>query len=219
VKAGIQQIKRLVRRGEQEIRQEEPTRERFQREKEAPIVNRNQQQPRTEAEDKAVEDLLEDSPYVKPLHLRLADSPNADDLEAMINLIYHHVVNNFDHNWIPCYVQIAISAQFHKMATDRIGNYIFDSGPYRRLNRRIITANDVPRVIRLCLDAIVDEIQEKELSETQWKFMFGINCWVRFYKYTPFLGRGYLPTPEWLKKSKSVINIRNNDDNCFLVYS
>jgi hypothetical protein len=38
MKAGIQQIKRLVRRGEQEIRQEEPTRERFQRGEEAPIV-------------------------------------------------------------------------------------------------------------------------------------------------------------------------------------
>jgi hypothetical protein len=73
----------------------------------------------------------------------------------------------------------------------------------------------VHKVIKKCLESIVEQIHEKELSGSQWMFQYAINAYVIFYKYTPFIGRGYLPTPEWLKGSKSIVNIKNNDDSCY----
>lgn len=99
VKAGFQAIKKLVRRGEREIQREEPTKERHPRE-EAPIIDRNQQAPRTEEEERQIGGpgtILR--PYTKEIHLRLADSPNSDDLEAMINLVLHTALDRFNQNW------------------------------------------------------------------------------------------------------------------------
>jgi hypothetical protein len=102
VKAGLQAIKKLVKRGEREIQREEPTQERHPRE-EAPIIDRNQQAPRTEEEDRQAPEVGVPGtilrPYTKEIHLRLADSPNSDDLEAMINLVLHTALDRFNQNW------------------------------------------------------------------------------------------------------------------------
>ena len=38
---------------------------------------------------------------------------------------------------------------------------------------------------------------------------------LKIAKYSPFEGRGWQPLPEFLTKTKSIINIRNNDERCF----
>jgi len=39
---------------------------------------------------------------------------------------------------------------------------------------------------------------------------------VYFYKYEPLAGSGYIEIPRWVKNSKSCVNIKNDDDKCFL---
>jgi hypothetical protein len=67
------------------------------------------------------------------------------------------------------------------------------------------------------MNEILRDIYEFETSGSNWTFTEPLSFEIRFIKfYDPLTKSGkYIPTPEWLKERKAIINIKNKDNNCF----
>jgi hypothetical protein len=55
-------------------------------------------------------------------------------------------------------------------------------------------------------------------DSSDWALIMQLKFTLRFIKFNDGFNRvrGFIETPEWLKKRKATINIQNKDDNCFL---
>jgi hypothetical protein len=58
--------------------------------------------------------------------------------------------------------------------------------------------------------------EEYKAKGSGWNLKEITNLHVHIFKYTPLKGSSYIELPNWLKNTKSIINIKNDDDKCFL---
>ena len=86
------------------------------------------------------------------------------------------------------------------------------SHPYTVLNPQEID-EEVKNIIQY-----VDDLYLPSLEGTASGFSYehGNAFYVDIYKYEPLAGSKYIELPTWIKNSKSCINIKNDDDKCFL---
>ena len=67
------------------------------------------------------------------------------------------------------------------------------------------------------IDRIEEEIQKLESAEgTGWKFVKALNLQLHTVQYTPLRGSSYMKLPKFLESKGAIINIKNDDDKCFL---
>ena len=67
------------------------------------------------------------------------------------------------------------------------------------------------------IDRIEEEIQKLENAEgTGWHFVKIINLQWHIVNYTPLTGSSYIDLPKVLKDKKAIINMKNDDEKCFL---
>ena len=67
------------------------------------------------------------------------------------------------------------------------------------------------------IDRIEEEIQKLESAEgTGWHFVKIINLQLHIVKYTPLRGSSYIKLPKFLESKKAIVNMKNNDEKCFL---
>ena len=67
------------------------------------------------------------------------------------------------------------------------------------------------------IDRIEEEIQKLESAEgTGWHFVKIINLQLHTTRYTPLKGSSYIKLPKFLESKGAIINMKNDDDKCFL---
>ena len=67
------------------------------------------------------------------------------------------------------------------------------------------------------IDRIEEEIQKLESAEgTGWHFVKIINLQLHITRYTPLKGSSYIKLPKFLESKGAIINMKNDDDKCFL---
>ena len=67
------------------------------------------------------------------------------------------------------------------------------------------------------IDRIEEEIQKLESAEgTGWHFVKVINLQLHTTRYTPLKGSSYIKLPKFLESKGAIINMKNDDDKCFL---
>ena len=64
-------------------------------------------------------------------------------------------------------------------------------------------------------DTIKERITQFLRSGSNWKFRSIIRLEVHTVKYVPLKGSSYIPLPQELAKKKAIINLKNNDNQCF----
>ena len=50
---------------------------------------------------------------------------------------------------------------------------------------------------------------------SNWRFHSVLNLDLHTVKYEPFGGSSYIPLPAFLAEKKAIINLKNEDDECF----
>jgi hypothetical protein len=125
-----------------------------------------------------------------------------------------------------CYLQVKISVQFYReqpivgetFQLNRTITTFYDSN-FRRREYLVQSINDLKGVLRSQTKRILAKIENYfEGSKSEWIVERIFKYDVRLIHYEPFfsISKGFLPTPEWLRGRKSIINIKNLDDQCFL---
>ena len=66
------------------------------------------------------------------------------------------------------------------------------------------------------VDALLTDIEQFSDWDSGWT-MIGINnLLIQINKYNPIRVRSYIELPSWIKNKCAVINVKNNDDDCFV---
>jgi hypothetical protein len=55
-----------------------------------------------------------------------------------------------------------------------------------------------------------------EIRGSQWVLSRIVKVELKINKYNPLRGNSYIPLPKILANKKAIINIKNNDNKCFL---
>ncbi|KAE9523187.1 hypothetical protein AGLY_016420 [Aphis glycines] len=63
---------------------------------------------------------------------------------------------------------------------------------------------------------IVNEVEDFVMKNSQWRLDQILSLGININKYVPFKGSSYIPLPENIKNKHAIINVKNEDDKCFL---
>ena len=91
------------------------------------------------------------------------------------------------------------------------GNFYFHS----RL-KLILENTDVEEIFEQMVDEIETAIQKAMEGASGWKFESIINIILYTVEWKPLNASSYMELPTYLKNKKAIINMKNQDDKCFL---
>ena len=66
------------------------------------------------------------------------------------------------------------------------------------------------------IEEILKKINNYQNNGSGWYFKEIISLEIHIVEYKPMTGGTYIPLPEFIKKKNAIINIKNEDDKCFL---
>jgi hypothetical protein len=80
------------------------------------------------------------------------------------------------------------------------------------------SVDDIRRIVETQAEEILRMIHNFEHEGSNWVIVKPISFKLRFIKYLDRFNRarGFIPTPSWLANRKAIINIQNEDNDCFL---
>ena len=83
--------------------------------------------------------------------------------------------------------------------------------------KEITEATDIFEVYREMIDEIEEKVQEMEYTEgSGWEFVEIINLKLYVDKWDPLKASSYIDLPKELKNKNAIINMKNEDNKCFL---
>ena len=102
--------------------------------------------------------------------------------------------------------------------TDSDGITVIKRFAFHSIGYKIITESTDPHEIyKEMMDEIEEEVQKVEHAEgSGWVFVEVENLTLHVDKWDPINGSSYIDLPKELKNKKAIINIKNEDNKCFL---
>ena len=80
----------------------------------------------------------------------------------------------------------------------------------------ILNANQYQRAYDNAFEKITADMEAFILNGSDWRFNAFKRFFIKAIRYQAFNGASYIELPEWVKNKKAVINIKNNDNKCFM---
>jgi hypothetical protein len=87
----------------------------------------------------------------------------------------------------------------------------FESNPYVVISQQ----TDINAVINRASGYLLEEFEKFTEHGSGWKLDHNNHFQIIIDKYDPLRAEGYIPTPEYLLKKHCIINVKNNDNQCF----
>ena len=75
---------------------------------------------------------------------------------------------------------------------------------------------DVKVILSLMLRDILVKLAEYQRKGSGWYFKEAISFEIHTVDYKPIKGSSYIPLPDFIMRKNAIINIKNEDDKCFL---
>ena len=63
---------------------------------------------------------------------------------------------------------------------------------------------------------VLESLAKFQRHEINWRFRSGLSLHLHTVKYEPLGGSSYIPLPKFLAAKKAIINLKNEDDECFM---
>ena len=87
----------------------------------------------------------------------------------------------------------------------------FNSGTFINLK-----STDAKDVVFSSQESILGKIEVYQANGSNWSFKEVVKLEIHTVEYNPTGGSSYIPLPEWIANKKAIVNIKNQDDKCFL---
>jgi hypothetical protein len=86
------------------------------------------------------------------------------------------------------------------------------------LSRMTVMMNEIDANLQLfdCKEKIIESYENFRAKGSGWNLKFVKNLHIHINRYTPMRGSSYMLLPDFLKNTKSIINIKNTDNKYFL---
>ena len=93
-------------------------------------------------------------------------------------------------------------------------NEVYDAS-FKTNNRRVLLADHVQKIVEEAFSKLLKEKSEFQAKGSGWNLSNVIGLELRINRYSPLRGSTFIELPEKIKKTKAVINVRNDDPYCF----
>ena len=64
-------------------------------------------------------------------------------------------------------------------------------------------------------ETVLESLAKFQRQGSNWRFLFVLRLDLHTVKYVPLGGSSYIPIPKFLAAKKAIINLKNEDDECF----
>ena len=79
-----------------------------------------------------------------------------------------------------------------------------------------LKSTDINELIKGIIDSFVNSIDSFSANGSGWYFKEVEKLEIHTVEFNPTKGSSYIPLPDWISNKKAIVNIKNNDDKCFL---
>ena len=79
-----------------------------------------------------------------------------------------------------------------------------------------LKSTDINELIKGIKDSFVNSIDTFSANGSGWYFKEVEKLEIHTVEFNPTKGSSYINLPDWIKNKKAIVNIKNNDDKCFL---
>ena len=112
---------------------------------------------------------------------------------------------------------ITIKVNFKKLNIEDGEQYYTFKDAYFNSNAiTILNANEINGALNEATEQILNKVAEWISKASGWVIELLISHFINTVKYIPLRGRSYIPLPEELQNNKKgLINLKNNDNECF----
>ena len=93
--------------------------------------------------------------------------------------------------------------------------HIANDVPFVSKTVAILESTDINKIYRNAADKIMESIASFLSQESDWRFKAVVKFDINTIVYKPLKGSSYIPLPENLAKKKAIINMKNDDNECF----
>ena len=108
---------------------------------------------------------------------------------------------------------VVFTIQFYKYKEDEIIHMVhhFNGG-----QKIILHSKDIDSLYNFTTQEIENRVDEFVKQESGWIYMNTEKIELNVFKYKPPRGGKYFKAPYWIRKKRAVVNIKNDDDLCFI---
>ena len=79
-----------------------------------------------------------------------------------------------------------------------------------------LRSSDEKELLERCIETIMAKIEIYSKDGSEWVFKEVEKLEIHTVEFNPTKGSSYINLPDWIKNKKAIVNIKNNDDKCFL---
>src|ERR1043165_517885 len=97
----------------------------------------------------------------------------------------------------------------------KTGEVDSDDIPFRSKTEVILDSTDVNEIYNKAKDKIMETMASFQMRGSNWRFRAVVKLDINTVIYKPLKGSSYIKLPEELASKKAIINLKNNDDECF----
>src|SRR2546425_8680089 len=88
--------------------------------------------------------------------------------------------------------------------------------PLSAKSLKITHKGEIEKALRIQKEDILRKIDRYTNQGSGWTISIIRNHFINTYRYKPLRGKSYIPLPESIQNRKATINIKNEDDKCFI---
>ena len=109
---------------------------------------------------------------------------------------------------------IGFQIEFSRTASD--GNEIKEPFHIVAKIQQILHESDIIKTVNFQNDDIKRKIDSFTVGGSGWAVRQILRHYINIYQNEPIRAKGYIQLPDWINNKKATINIKNNDDKCFI---
>ena len=87
---------------------------------------------------------------------------------------------------------------------------------FRSKNKILLRKGEIKEQLKIAMEKIPSSFSDFQSKGSGWVLDKVLHIDLHIAKYKPLKGSSYLPLPSFLARSKSIINIKNKDQKCFM---
>ena len=97
----------------------------------------------------------------------------------------------------------------------KIGEVIVKEAAFHSKTEVILESTDCKELFSKMKETVLESLAKFQRQGSNWRFHSVLRLDLHIVKYVPLGGSSYIPLPKFLEAKKAIINLKNEDDECF----
>ena len=141
------------------------------------------------------------------------DGIDGIDAESFLNAVESRVVSLLSQNR-QTKINLVLTCTMERVNI-KTGEVDSDDIPFRSLTEVVLDSTDVNEIYNKAKDKIMESMASFQMRGSNWRFRAVVKLDINTVIYKPLKGSSYIPLPAELASKKAIINLKNDDEECF----